>query len=109
MDPDLLSKLEDFEKTVFTVFTVSWESLTSNKFEFMNQLGIPTTIVDDWPYYEFERYIKLLNEKNENEKKHHEEQEKQQGQNMPNFNSMSNLAKNFNPSNYRLPDFKSPF
>lgn len=75
----------------------------------MNQLQIPTTVVDTWPYYEFERYIKLLNEKNENEKKRQEEGEKQQHTQMPNMNSISNLAKNFNPSNYKLPDFKSPF
>lgn len=73
----------------------------------MSQLGIPTTIVDIWPYYEFERYIKLLNEKNENEKKRHEDQESQQ--NMPNMNSMTNLAKSFNPSNYKLPSFNSQF
>jgi len=68
---------------------------------------MPTTVVDEWPYYEFETYIKLLNEKNENEKKRHEDQSNQQQ--MPNMNSMTNLAKNFNPSNYKLPDFKSPF
>jgi hypothetical protein len=75
----------------------------------MSQLRMPTSVVDNWPYYEFERYIKLLNEKNEAEKKHRDEQEHQQHQNVPNFNSISNLAKSFNPSNYKLPDFKSPF
>ena len=73
----------------------------------MNQLRMPTTVVDGWPYYEFERYIKLLNEKNENEKKRHDDQEK--SQQMPNMSGLSGLAKNFNPSNFRLPDFKSPF
>jgi hypothetical protein len=73
----------------------------------MNQLRVPTTVVDEWPYYEFERYIKLLNEKNENEKKRHEDTESQQ--NIPNMSSISNLAKSFNPSNYKLPNFKSPF
>lgn len=71
---------------------------------------MPTTVVDSWPYYEFERYIKLLNEKNENEKKRHDDQEKQQNMSgMPNMNGISNLAKSFNPSNYKLPNFKSPF
>jgi hypothetical protein len=73
----------------------------------MNQLSMPTSVIDGWPYYEFERYIKLLNEKNENEKKRQEEGEK--GQQMPNMSSISNLAKSFSPSNYKLPDFKSPF
>lgn len=93
---------------MFSVFTVSWENLTANKFEFMSQLRMPTTVVDNWPYYEFERYIKLLNEKNENEKKRQEEGDKGQS-NMPNMSGISNLAKNFNPSNYKLPEFKSPF
>jgi len=75
----------------------------------MSQMRVPTSVVDNWPYYEFERYIKLLNEKNESEKKRHEEQEKQQNQNMPNFGNLSSLSRNFNPSNYKLPDFKSPF
>lgn len=74
----------------------------------MNQLTMPTTVVDSWPYYEFERYIKLLNEKNEAEKKRHEDSEKNSPQ-MPNMSGMSNLAKNFNPSNYKLPNFNSPF
>jgi len=101
------NKIQEIEKNIFTVFTVSWENLTGNKFEFMNQLRMPTTVVDTWPYYEFERYIKLLNEKNENEKKHHEEQDK--NQKMPNMGNIGNLTKNFNPSNYKLPNFKSPF
>ena len=69
---------------------------------------MPTNVVDLWPYYEFERYIKLLNEKNEAEKKRHDESEKNSPQ-MPNMDSMSNLAKNFNPSNYKLPSFNSSF
>ena len=101
------SKIEEIEKNIFTVFTVSWENLTSNKFEFMSQLHMPTFVVDSWPYYEFERYIKLLNDKNENEKKRHEDSES--GQKMPNMGDMGNIAKNFSPSNYKLPSFKSPF
>ncbi len=74
----------------------------------MNQLRIPTTVVDTWPYYEFERYIKLLNEKNESEKKRQDDTDKNSPQ-MPNMNGMSSLAKNFSPSNYKLPSFNSPF
>ena len=83
--------------------------MTQNKFEFMSQLGVATNVIDKWPYYEFERYIKLLNEKNENEKKRHDESERGQNQNMPNMNNIYGLAKNFNPSNYKLPSFNSPF
>ena len=74
----------------------------------MNQLQVSTLVIDGWPYYEFEKYIKKLNEKNENEKKHHEDSEKNQP-NIPNMNSIGNLAKSFNPSNYKLPNFNSPF
>ena len=51
----------------------------------------------------------IKNEKNENEKKHHEEQERDQQQKVPNMGNMANLAKSFNPSNFKLPSFKSPF
>jgi len=101
--------LEEIDKTIFTVFTVDWGSLTDNKFEFMNQLGISTDVMDRWPYYEFEKYIQKLNEKNERENKGREEQEEQQQQRMPDMGGMSNLAKNFNPSNFKLPSFKNPF
>lgn len=98
--------LETVEKTIFTVFTVDWDTITDNKFEFMSQLGISTDVINKWPYYEFEKYIKKLNEKNENEKKRREDQESEQQQKMPNMSSMSSLAKSFNPSNFRLPNFK---
>lgn len=75
----------------------------------MSQLGISTDVIDKWPYYEFEKYIKKLNEKNENEKKHHENQEQDQGQKVPNMGNMSSLAKSFNPSSFKLPNFKTPF
>lgn len=73
----------------------------------MSQLRMPTSVIDSWPYYEFETYIKLLNEKNENERKRHEEQEGQSK--MPNMSNINNMTKNFSPSNYKLPNFKSPF
>jgi oligoribonuclease NrnB/cAMP/cGMP phosphodiesterase (DHH superfamily) len=106
---ELRSKLEEIEKTIFTVFTVNWDNLTDNKFEFMNQLRVSTDVIDKWPYYEFEKYIKRLNEKNENEKKHHEDQERDQQSQVPNVGNMSSLAKSFNPSSFKLPSFKSPF
>lgn len=103
---EIRSRIEHYAKNIFSVFTVSWESLTANKFEFMNQLRVSTNVIDQWPYHEFERYIKLLNEKNEAEKKHQNEQDN--NKNMPNMSSMNNLAKNFNPSNFKLPQFKTP-
>ena len=104
---ELRSKIEEYEKSIYSVITVSWDSLTDNKFEFMDQMSVSTDIIDKWPYYEFEKYIKRLNEKNESAKKRQEQQE--EGQQMPNMNGLSSLAKNFSPSNYKLPNFQSPF
>lgn len=73
----------------------------------MSQMRVSTTVIDSWPYYEFEKYIRKLNEKNENEKKRNENEN--EGQQMPNMSNMTNLAKNFSPSNFKLPSFKSPF
>jgi spore coat protein CotH len=67
----------------------------------MNQLRIPTNVVNEWPYYEFEEYIKLLNKKNEEEKRQNENDEKNQKAQMPNF---GNITKGFTPPNFKMPD-----
>ena len=71
----------------------------------MYQMRQPTSIVDSWPYYEFEDYINLLNERHEEEKKHRDKQETEQGKGVPNFGNLSNLTKSFNPSSFKLPKF----
>jgi hypothetical protein len=59
----------------------------------MSQLGIGTDVINTWPYYEFEEYIKLLNEKNEKEKQ--ENDASKNNSKMPN-------------SNFKMPNFKMP-
>lgn len=70
----------------------------------MSQLRVPTNVINEWPYYEFEEYIKLLNKKNEEEKKQHESDEKQQKSQMPNF---SNITKSMTPPSFKMPDMGS--
>ena len=72
----------------------------------MSQMGIPTNVINKWPYYEFEEYIKLLNKKNEEEKKRHESEDKNQKQNMPN---LGNMTSGLNPANFKMPNISNPF
>ncbi len=60
-----------------------------------------TTTIDTWPYYEFEDYIRLLNDRNEDEKKAREDGEKSQS--TPDYSKMSNMA-----SNFKMPSFNMP-
>ena len=41
----------------------------------MYQMRQPTDVVDKWPYYEYEEYINLLNQRHEEEKKQREKSE----------------------------------
>jgi len=66
------------------------KDLLRNKFEFMNQLRMPTSLIDSWQFWEFEEYTKLLNDKNKDEQERREKEEKQQKQSTPNMG-------NFNP------------
>lgn len=69
-------------------------NLLDNKFAFMDQLHQQTTVIDSWNWWEFEEYIKRLNQKIEKEEKARKEQEKSQpkvpdySKKMPNVNSM---------------------
>jgi len=70
-----------------------------NKFAFMDHLSMPTTVVDTWKWWEFEEYIKRLNDKMEREERSRKEQNKNQprvpdySQKLPNINSMMNKYK----------------
>ncbi len=60
----------------------------------MDHLSIPTTVVDTWKWWEFEEYIKRLNNKVEKEEKSRKEQDKNQpkvpdySRKIPDVNSM---------------------
>ena len=66
----------------------------------MNQMSIDTLVVDSWFYWEYEQFIKLLNEKNKEEteqKKKQEESESGKYSNLSNFNP-SKMMNSFSPS-----------
>jgi hypothetical protein len=83
------------------MFQVDITDLLTNKFQLMVQdTKAQTTVIDSWYYWEYELYIKLLNEKNKEEKEQQEKQDKEQSErygNMSNFNP-SKLMSGFNPS-----------
>lgn len=59
----------------------------------MSQLHIPTNVVDTWKWWEFEEYIKRLNDKIEKEEQIRKEQDNQPNvpdysKKIPNINSM---------------------
>jgi len=66
-----------------------------------------TLTIDEWPYYEFEDYIRLLNKRNEDEKKAREEGEQGNSYNSE-YKKMSKIANSFKPSNFKMPNMKMP-
>jgi hypothetical protein len=68
----------------------------------MFQLKQPLDVIDKWPYYEFEDYMKLLNDRNEEERKQREEDEKKQSQ-MGNY---GDIMKNVKMPNINIPNVK---
>jgi len=74
------------------------QTLIKNKFEFLFQKNQHPTSWDDIPYWEFEEYIKLLNDRNKEEEEQRKKQEGDQKTNMPNMND-------FKPSNFKIPSF----
>lgn len=102
---DLENKFNEFNDRLFSLFKVQIEDLLKNKFEWMVQHSIPTTVIDSWFYWEFEQYIKLLNERNKEENDQREKQNKEQSSSGFNPSSMMNkynpasMMKNFNMGN----------
>ena len=83
------------------MFQVDITDLLSNKFQLMVQdTKAQTNVIDSWYYWEYELYIKLLNEKNKEEKEQQDKQDKEQNEKyggMSNFNP-GKLMSGFNPS-----------
>jgi len=95
----LENNINEFNQKIFSLFQTKIEDLLKNKFEWMVQHKIPTTVIDTWYYWEFEQYIRLLNERNKEENDQREKQEKEQGDkfNSSRFNPNS-MTKQYNPS-----------
>lgn len=75
-----------------------------NKFEFMFQKSIPTFSWDLLPFWEFEEYIKMLNERNKEENKRQKEEKEEMDSKMPNF---SKLATSYQAPKYNTPNMGS--
>ena len=85
------------------MFQVDITELLTNKFQLMIQdTGAQTNVIDSWYYWEYELYIKLLNDKNKEDKDQQDKQDKEQGEkygNLSNFNP-GKMMSGFNPSNF---------
>lgn len=82
-------------------------TLLKNKFEFFWQKQIQPSELDRMSYWEFEEYIKMMNDRNKEEndknKKQQDDQQAQQSKYMPKMPNM-NMG-NFSPSKYKPPKF----
>lgn len=95
------NKVNELNRKIFSLFQIKIEDLGKNKFEWMVQHNIPTTVVDTWYYWEFEMYVNYLNERNKEENDQREKQEKDQGEkygSASKFNP-SSMSKQYNPGN----------
>ena len=84
---------------MFSLFQTDIESILRNKFEWMSQMSIDTLVIDTWFYWEYEQFIKLLNDKNKEEseqRKKQEESESGKYSGMSGFNP-SKMMGGFNP------------
>ncbi len=89
---DFENKYNELNGKIFSLFQINIVDLLKNKFEWMVQHKIPSTVSDTWYYWEFEQYVKLLNERNKEENDQREKQEKDQGEKYS--------SSKFNPSSY---------
>lgn len=80
------------------MYQIHLQTLIKNKFEFLYQKDQHPTWWDNIPYWEFEEYIKLLNERNKEEADQKKKQEEQQQAKSPNMGS-------FKPGNFKPPDY----
>jgi len=69
----------------------------------MIQANQQTTTIDTWPYYEFEDFIQILNDRNKEEQKRQEESSKDQKSQIPNMSQLSNLTKGIKMPNMNIP------
>jgi hypothetical protein len=95
----LEDKINQINRRIFSLFQTDIEGILKNKFEWMDQKGIDTFVINSWFYWEYEQFIKLLNDKNKEEsdqRKKQEETEQSKYSNISNFNP-SKMMGSFNP------------
>jgi len=86
---------------VFSLFQIHLTTLIKNKFEFLWQKSIGPSEIDKMSYWEFEEYIKIMNERNkqENDRNKNQQEQQQEQQN----NMMGNMPKMPNTNNFKPP------
>jgi hypothetical protein len=95
----LEDKLNVINGRIFSLFQTDIEGILRNKFEWMDQKNIDTFVINSWYYWEYEQFIKMLNDKNKEEneqKKKQEESESSKYGSMSGFNP-SKMMGGFNP------------
>lgn len=72
------------------MFQVDINELMNNKFQLMIQdTNTQTTTTDSWFYWEYEFFIKSLNDKNKSDKEQQDKQDKEQNDKMGDMSSYS--------------------
>ena len=96
--------LNDFNSNIFSLFQVDIHELLGNKFQVsIQEMTASTSDIDNWFYWEYEYYIKLLNDKNKDEKDEKEKQDGSQGDmmgKMGNYNP-GKMMNQFSSSNFK--------
>jgi len=95
----LENNINDFNSKIFSLFQTDYEDLLKNKFQLMLQLQCQTTSINTWFYFEYEQYIRLLNEKNKEEQENQEKQNKEQNEKYSSSSfDPSKMMSKYNPS-----------
>lgn len=100
---NILTNEEEENRQLFSLFQMPLGTILDNKFSFMDVCHIAPRFIDELSWWEYEEYVKRLNDRIERENKQNQQQQQQQQsqqklpdytKNMPNINSMmSNLNK----------------
>lgn len=93
-----LNKLLEQEKQLFSLFQMPLNNILDNIFGFMDIDKIPPSEIKILAWWEYEEYVKRLNDRIDRENKQHNEQNQQNmpdySNKMPNMNTiMNNLGK----------------
>jgi hypothetical protein len=87
------------QKQIFSLFQMPMDNILDNIFGFMDVDKIPPSEIKKLAWWEYEEYVKRLNDRIDRENKQQKEQQNQQNMSdysnkMPNMNSiMNNLGK----------------
>ena len=92
----LEQKINEINARIFSLFQTGIEDILRNKFEWMDQKGISTDVINDWYYWEYEQFIKLLNDKNKEETEQRKKQDEEQNAKYSGFNPAKMMG-GFNP------------